>query len=297
MIKRLSAIIAVVLASALLLDIGLYFIYPDISELKKTYPKKTAFMKYREREWERKGKKNKIIHQWVPLSRVSPYVIKAVIIAEDDKFWSHEGFDFEAIQKAIEKDIKKKQFAAGGSTISQQLAKNLYLSPSKNPMRKIKEAILTWRIERSISKKRIIELYLNVAEWGEGLFGVEVAAHRYYGKPASELTAKEAACLASVLPNPRRYNPTGTSRYVESRSGRIYEIMVKRGIVIPEYEEVMREPGKSEDIEVKVPDGSPGVDMKGGIQKLPKETGSSGAVIGQPVNSPLTKEKTEGRGQ
>jgi monofunctional biosynthetic peptidoglycan transglycosylase len=270
MIRRLFAIIVVVLASALLLDIGLYFIYPDVSELKKTYPKKTAFMKYREQEWERKGKKNKIIHQWVPLSHVSSYVIKAVIIAEDDKFWSHEGFDFEAMQKAIEKDIKKKQFAAGGSTISQQLAKNLYLSPSKNPVRKIKEAILTWRIERNISKKRIIELYLNVAEWGDGIFGIETAARRYYGKAASELTAKEAARLASVLPNPRRYNPVGTSRYVEGRSDRIYEIMVKRGIVIPEYEEVMREPEKSGEIEGKVVDGLPGVDMKGDIPKLPK---------------------------
>ncbi|MBM4271419.1 MAG: monofunctional biosynthetic peptidoglycan transglycosylase [Deltaproteobacteria bacterium] len=285
MIKRLFTIIVVVLASALLLDMGLYFIYPDVSELKKTYPKKTAFMKYREQEWERKGKKNKIIHQWVPLSHVSPYVIKAVIIAEDDKFWSHEGFDFEAIQKAIEKDIKKKQFAAGGSTISQQLAKNLYLSPSKNPVRKIKEAILTWRIERNISKKRIIELYLNVAEWGDGLFGIETAARRYYGKAASELTAKEAARLASVLPNPRRYNPAGTSRYVEGRSDRIYEIMVKRGIVIPEYEEIMSEPEKSGEVGVRKEGEPHGMERKEDIQKPRSEKGSAEEFIVQPGES------------
>ena len=114
----------------------------------------------------KKGKKYTIRQRWVPLSRISPYLIKAVLIAEDDKFWSHEGFDYEAMQKAIEKDIKAKKFKLGGSTISQQLAKNLYLSPSKNPVRKIKEAIITWRMEKVLSKKRILELYLNVAEWG-----------------------------------------------------------------------------------------------------------------------------------
>ncbi|HAK89281.1 MAG TPA: monofunctional biosynthetic peptidoglycan transglycosylase [Nitrospiraceae bacterium] len=164
--------------------------------------------------------------------------MKAVLIAEDDKFYRHEGFDFEAIQKALEKDIKKKKFKFGGSTISQQLAKNLYLTPSKNPVRKIKEAVLTWRIESTLSKRRILELYLNVAEWGEGIFGIEAAARHYYGKSASALAPEEAARLASVLPNPRKYNPIGTSKYVENRSRIIYDIMVRRGIVIPEYEEI-----------------------------------------------------------
>jgi monofunctional biosynthetic peptidoglycan transglycosylase len=166
---------------------------------------------------------------------------KAVIIAEDDKFWLHEGFDFEAMQKALGKDIKKKKFQAGGSTISQQLAKNLYLSPAKDPIRKIKEAILTWRLERQLTKRKIIELYLNVAEWGDGIFGIEAAAQNHYGKHASELNAHEAAKLASILPNPRRYKPEGTSRYVENQSDRIYKIMVRRGIVIPEYEEVIND--------------------------------------------------------
>jgi monofunctional biosynthetic peptidoglycan transglycosylase len=245
MLRKWFAIAVAVLILAVFLNIGTCFVYPDVSSLKKLAPKKTAFMEYREKEWKKQGKKRKISRQWVPLSQVSPYVVKAVIIAEDDKFWSHEGFDYDAIQKAIEKDIRKKKLVFGGSTISQQLAKNLYLSPSKNPVRKIKEAILTWRIERNISKKRIIELYLNVAEWGEGLFGIEAAARRYYGKPASALTAKEAARLASVLPNPRRFNPTGESKFVENRSERIYQIMIKRGIVIPEYDEVMSGPAQT----------------------------------------------------
>jgi monofunctional biosynthetic peptidoglycan transglycosylase len=242
--KRFIKILVLVLIAALVASIGLYFIYPDVSKLRKVSPKKTAFMEYREKEWQNQGKKKKIVQQWVPLSQIPPYVIKAVIIAEDDKFWSHEGFDYEAMQKAIEKDIKKRRFALGGSTISQQLAKNLYLTPSKNPIRKIKEAILTWRLERNLSKKRIIELYLNVVEWGDGLFGIQVAARHYFGKPVSELTAQEAARLAAVLPNPRRYDPSGTSKFVENRSDKIYEIMVRRGIVIPEYEDMISDPEK-----------------------------------------------------
>jgi monofunctional glycosyltransferase len=198
-------------------------------------------MQYREKMWKKEGKNKKITNIWVPLSKVSPYVMKAVIIAEDDKFWSHEGFDFEAMQKALEKDIAKKKFKAGGSTISQQLAKNLYLTPAKNPVRKIKEAILTWRLERQLSKRRIMELYLNVAEWGDGIFGIEAAARKHYSKNAAALSAREAATLASIIPNPRRYRTDGTSRYVGNQSERIYQIMVRRGIVIPDYEEVISE--------------------------------------------------------
>jgi monofunctional glycosyltransferase len=219
--------------------IGFYFIFPQVSKLKKENPGKTSFMEYRERESKKKGKPFRISQQWVPLTRISPYVIKAVLIAEDDKFWSHEGFDFEAIQKAMEKDLKARKFKMGGSTISQQLAKNLYLTPSKNVMRKLKEAILTWRIERNLKKKRIIEIYLNVVEWGEGIFGIEAAARHYFGKSAAALGPEEAARLAVILPNPRKFNPVGNSPHVARRAGVIYNIMLKRGIVIPAFEEVM----------------------------------------------------------
>jgi monofunctional biosynthetic peptidoglycan transglycosylase len=238
-IWRIFSITLILILTYFIVDIGRYFVYPNVASLKKSCPQKTAFMKYREKIWKEKGIKRKIINIWVPLSSVSPYVMKAVIIAEDDKFWSHEGFDFEAMQKALEKDIKKKKFKAGGSTISQQLAKNLYLSPAKNPVRKIKEAILTWRLERQLSKRRIMELYLNVVEWGDGVFGIEAAARKHYGKSAAGLTAREAAELAAVIPNPRRYKTDGTSRYVENQSERIYKIMVRRGIVIPEYDDVI----------------------------------------------------------
>lgn len=229
---------------------GFNLVYPDVSALKRENPKKTAFMKYREAEWERTGKKYKINQKWVPLSAVSPFLIKAVLIGEDDKFWQHEGFDYEAMQKAIEKDIKEKKFKLGGSTISQQLTKNLYLSPSKSPVRKLREAVITYRMEKAISKKRILELYLNVAEWGDqGIFGIEAASRHYYGKSASMLNPEESARLASVLPNPRKFDPLGSARYVQNRSRLIYNIMVKRGIVVPEYEEIN---------EGGAPDNSPG---------------------------------------
>jgi monofunctional biosynthetic peptidoglycan transglycosylase len=231
----------------MVLFIAFQFVYPDVSALKKKNPKKTAFMSYREKEWKRDGKKHRVKQKWVSLKGVSPYLVKAVLISEDDKFWSHEGFDYEAMQKAIEKDVKAKKFKLGGSTISQQLAKNLYLSPSKNPIRKIREAIITWRMERALSKRRILELYLNVAEWGDsGIFGIETASRKYYGKSAADLGPEEASRLASVLPNPRRFNPIGSQRYVIHRSNLIYNIMVRRGIVVPEYEEVS-EPGENTD--------------------------------------------------
>jgi monofunctional biosynthetic peptidoglycan transglycosylase len=228
------------------IDICRYFFYPNVADLKTNRPGKTAFMEYREDSWRDQGIDRQISSEWVPISQVSPYVVKAVIIAEDDKFWSHEGFDFEAMQKALEKDLENKKFKAGGSTISQQLAKNLYLTPAKNPIRKVKEAILTWRIEQNLKKRRIIELYLNVAEWGDGLFGIEAAARKYYRKRARDLSAREAAVLAAALPNPRQYQPKGSSRYAARRAERIYQIMLRRGIIIREYDEVVRQ--KDEDV-------------------------------------------------
>jgi monofunctional biosynthetic peptidoglycan transglycosylase len=265
--KKIVLTVSILLAAAIVLNVGYYLLFPDVAKLRKINPKKTSFMEYREQEWERQGKKKKIRYAWTPLSQISPYVIKAVLIAEDDKFWRHEGFDFEAMKKALEKDIKKGSFKAGGSTVTQQLAKNLYLTPSRNPVRKIKEAVLAWRIEHSLSKRRIIELYLNVAEWGEGIFGIGVAAHHYFGKPASALDAREAARLATVLPNPRRLNPTGTSSYVENRAERIYQIMVRRGIVIEDYEDVMSEP--QEETEEETPEPS-AADQKTEAPKKPE---------------------------
>ncbi len=263
---------AVVLTAVLLLIVAWCLVYPDVSALEKQPPAKSAFMEYRERQWRKAGLHKTIRQEWVPLSRISPYAVKAVIISEDDKFWSHEGFDFEAIQKALEKDIRKGRFKSGGSTISQQLVKNLYLSPSKNPVRKLREAILTWRLERNLSKRRIVELYLNVAEWGDGIFGIEAASRHYFAKPAAGLTAPEAARLAVVLPSPLRYHPTGGGPYVERRAEAILRIMVRRGIVVPDYEEVMQ--SKAGDA-----GGPAGVDPVTGAGEEGRESGGGGAPV------------------
>lgn len=210
---------------------------PDVARLKQGQPGPTAFMKYRQAQALKSGKRSAISQRWVALSSISPYLVQAVVISEDDKFWTHHGFDFEAMKTAVKRDIREKTFLFGGSTITQQLAKNLYLSPSKSPLRKFREFILAWRLERTLGKKRILELYLNVVEWGNGIFGAEAAAQHFYGKPAADLTAEEAVHLAVVLPSPRRYDPLSGSTYIESRAREILEIMAKRGGVSQEEAE------------------------------------------------------------
>lgn len=201
---------------------------PDVSGLVKTNPKSTAFMRHRQAQWAEQGKKVKIRQKWVSLKKISPNLVKAVLIGEDDKFYQHEGFDFEAIGDALERNLEEGRFAAGASTITQQLAKNLFLSPDKSLVRKLREAVLVWRMEQALSKKRILEIYLNVAEWGPGLFGAEAASRRYFGKSASSLTPGEASRLAAVLPNPLRYSPVKRSKYVAYRSKVILRRLLRR---------------------------------------------------------------------
>ncbi len=234
-----------VLIIVMFLDVLRYVIYPNVSSLKKNNPELTAFMEYREAQWADENKDMKIDKKWVTIKQISPNLIKAVLIGEDDGFYKHDGFDVKGMENALERSIKNGTLA-GGSTISQQLSKNLYLSPSKNPIRKIKEAIITYRIEKTLSKRRILEIYLNVAEWGDGIFGIEAAAHHYYGKSAKNLSAQEAAHLASILPNPIKYSPVGNQKYVMNRSRIIYKIMIRRGVVIQSFKEVMAPPKKDE---------------------------------------------------
>lgn len=224
-----------------IIDVGRYFVYPDINAIKEIPPVPTAFMQYREEQWAQQNRDIHITHTWVSMKNISPNIIKAVLIGEDDGFYHHDGFDVKGMENAIERSIKKGTLA-GGSTISQQLSKNLYLSPSKNPIRKLKEAIITWRIEKTLTKRRILEIYLNVAEWGDGIFGIEAAAHHYYHKSAKNLTAQEASHLAAVLPNPIKYNPTGNQKYVKNRSRIILKIMKRRGVIQSIYKEVMTVP-------------------------------------------------------
>lgn len=175
-------------------------------------PGSTSFMEIRLEELREKDPKAQLRYQWVPYEKISANLKRAVIAAEDDKFVDHEGFDWEGIQKAIEKNQKKGRAVAGGSTISQQLAKNLFLSPSRSYIRKAEEAVITLMIELVWDKRRILEVYLNVVEWGNGVFGAEAAARRYYGVSAAQLSTDQAARLAVMLPNPRKYEKNYSPR-------------------------------------------------------------------------------------
>jgi monofunctional biosynthetic peptidoglycan transglycosylase len=181
-------------------------------------PDMTSFMRLRLAELQEKRPNAELRHHWVPYERISNHLKRAVVAAEDDKFVDHEGFDWEGIQKALEKNMKQGRLVAGGSTISQQLAKNLFLSASKTPWRKAQEAIITVWLELLWEKRRILEVYLNSVEWGQGVFGVEAAARRHYGTSASGLSAEQAARMAVMLPAPRRFERNPYSEFMNNRT-------------------------------------------------------------------------------
>jgi len=195
-----------------------YLTLPNVSYLRDNNPKKTALMKQRQWEAWMHFKSFKITQSWVPYNRISRSLRRAVLVGEDASFFSHDGFDYDEIKEAVKTDIKKRSFARGASTITMQLAKNLYLSTSKSPFRKFKEIFITIRLEKELSKKRIFEIYLNSIEWGNGIFGCEAASQYYFGKPAASLTPREAAMLAASIPSPRRDNPRTNTRLFRWRT-------------------------------------------------------------------------------
>jgi len=173
-------------------------------------PQTTAFMNTQRQVLQAKDPDAELKYRWRAYTQISPHIKRALIASEDAKFLAHEGFDWEGIQTAWEKNLKKGKIVAGGSTISQQLAKNLFLSSRKTPWRKLEEATITVMMEKMMTKRRIFEIYLNVIEWGNGIFGIEAASQHYYKKSARYLTSVEAAKLAAMVPNPRYYD---THRY------------------------------------------------------------------------------------
>jgi monofunctional biosynthetic peptidoglycan transglycosylase len=184
-----------------------YLTLPDVRALRTANPRTTAFMELREREAAEQGRQLRHYQVWVPYTRISQTLKRAVLVAEDDAFWQHEGIDMEQLKISIKNDIEKGKAIRGGSTITQQLAKNLYLSPSRDPVRKLRELIIARRMEAALSKGRIFEIYLNVIEWGDGIWGVEAAARSYFGTSASALSPDQAALLAGAIINPRVYSP------------------------------------------------------------------------------------------
>jgi monofunctional biosynthetic peptidoglycan transglycosylase len=189
-------------------------------------PDSTSFMDDQLEIIQQKKPDAELRHKWVPYNRISSNLKRAVVVAEDSKFVDHEGFDWDGIQHAYEKNLKKGKIVAGGSTISQQLAKNLFLSTKRTPWRKLEEALITVMLEQMMSKRRILEIYLNVIEWGNGVFGAEAAARRYYGTSAANLGPMQAAKLAAMIPNPRYYdthrNAPGLARRTATIAARMH---------------------------------------------------------------------------
>ena len=222
--KRARPLLKLLLAAVLLTGAcaALWVVWlPDVKPLKKRPPATTAYIELRKKQALAKGRKLDLRWTWVASDAISENLKRAVVTAEDDEFWRHDGVDWAAIRAAYERNRKAGRFAAGGSTITMQLARNLFLSPSKNPLRKAKEILIARRLERELGKRRILELYLNVAEWGKGVFGCEAAARAYFEKSCADLSEEEAVAMAVVLPNPRRWNPATRGVYVERNSKRI----------------------------------------------------------------------------
>ena len=188
-------------------------------------PESTAFMRERLSIIREDEPRSRLAHRWVPYSRISLSLKQAVIAAEDANFMTHGGFDWEAMRKAYERNVKEGEIVLGASTISQQLAKNLFLPPSRAWWRKAQEAAITVMLEALLTKRRILEIYLNVAEWGDGVYGAEAAARYHYGVPAAALTPEQAARLAAMLPSPRSYTPRSDTLYLRSRTADILSHM------------------------------------------------------------------------
>jgi monofunctional biosynthetic peptidoglycan transglycosylase len=188
-------------------------------------PSSSAFMEDRLEVLQEKNPNAELKHRWVAYKNISPNLKRALIAAEDAKFVDHEGFDWEGIEKAYEKNLKKGKVVAGGSTISQQLAKNLFLSTKRTPWRKLEEAMITVMLESTMSKRRIFEIYLNVIEWGNGIFGAEAAARHYFGTSAKKLSSEQAAKLAAMVPNPRYYDKHQSARGLNRKTGIILHRM------------------------------------------------------------------------
>jgi monofunctional biosynthetic peptidoglycan transglycosylase len=221
-VRRLVLLFAAAVAAA---AVVFWATLPDVSPLATQWPKTTAFMERRKAKLARDGRRVALEWKPVPLSRISPELRRAVVVAEDARFWEHEGVDWEAMRGAFKKNFENGDLKVGGSTITQQLAKNLYLSPARTPWRKLRELAIARRLEGRLSKKRILELYLNVIEFGPRTFGVEAAARRYLGKPAAEVSREEAATLAAVIPSPRIYDPVKHPERVGRRARRILKWM------------------------------------------------------------------------
>jgi monofunctional biosynthetic peptidoglycan transglycosylase len=238
--RRVGRIAAIAGALVFAVAAYVYLTLPDVRPLARTNPTTTAFMQLRAIETPAAGRRPRPQQRWVPYSRISANLRRAVLVAEDDGFFQHDGVDFEQLRQSIEINLSKGRAVRGGSTITQQLAKNLYLSPSKNPLRKVRELLIARRLEAELSKTRILEIYLNVIEWGDGIWGAEAAARVYFHVSAAALSREQAALLAGAIVNPRVLTPRRPAgrllrrqQIILARMGSIEPPPVEAGEIVP----------------------------------------------------------------
>jgi monofunctional biosynthetic peptidoglycan transglycosylase len=231
--------VTIVAAVGFWIVIYVYLTLPDVRVLAATNPSSTAWMELRTAEAAREGRSVRQVQRWVPYSRISNQLKRAVLVAEDSAFWDHEGIDLEQIRESVRVNWEQGRAIRGASTITQQLAKNLYLSPSRDPLRKLRELIIARRLEAALPKARIFEIYLNVIEWGDGIWGAEAASRTYFGVPASGISRDQAALLAGAIINPRALNPRRPTARLYRRQkiilGRMGEVTppVPAPVVVP----------------------------------------------------------------
>ena len=274
--RKILRACAVVAAVGFWIAIYVYLTLPDVRVLAATNPTTTAWMELRAAEAAREGRTVRHVHRWVPYSRISNQLKRAVLVAEDSAFWDHEGIDLEQIRESMRVNWEQGRATRGASTITQQLAKNLYLSPSRDPLRKLRELIIARRLEAALPKARIFEIYLNVIEWGDGIWGVEAASRAYFGTPASAVSRDQAALLAGAIINPRVLNPRRPTARLFARQK---IILGRMGDVTPPPQAAVTAPAPaSEDapIDAIAP-------LNSGIPALPGSTVDEAPVIEPPL--------------
>jgi len=271
--KKITRAVLAILAGAVGVAAFIYVTLPDVRPLRTSNPATTAFIDLRAREAHARGEQAKRVQKWVEYARISPNLKRAVLVTEDSRFWTHEGIDFDELKESMEVNIERMEFARGGSTITQQLAKNLYLSPSKDPIRKVREFLIARRLEAELSKQRILELYLNVIEWGDGIYGAEAAARTYFHKSAHDLSASESALLAAAIANPRVLSPAHPSgrllrrqQMVMRRMGNVTPPPIVAGPIVPPPD-------------ASTPDNQP-------LPELPSAAPAADVLPGQPAAIP-----------
>jgi monofunctional glycosyltransferase len=270
--RRVSRWVLILGAVAFVALAYIYLTLPDVRPLATMNPPTTAFMELRADEAHRAGMPARRHQRWVSYERISPHLKRAVLVAEDSAFWQHGGVDLEQLKESMEANFEKGRLARGGSTITQQLAKNLYLSPSRNPVRKLRELIIARRLEAALTKRRILELYLNVVEWGDGIYGAEAASRAYFHKPASALSPSEAALLAGALVNARILVPTRPNARLARRQ-RI--ILARMGSVTPPapvaVPDLPAPPDTADDVTVAEPEPLNAPDVPGPVEPAPPQ--------------------------